>query len=138
MGDRTTLFVEVLKSDRDAVVKLFGEPAQENPDTSGPSSVFLVFDEVNYGGSDRLADLARSGVAFSARHEEGYDYWGMTFAACKGRIAEVASPFGELMVSVDGRTLEPSASELDELRRWREIEDSVRALFATAAPSSSA
>ena len=136
MGDRTTLCIECLKSDREAVVKLFDDPEEEHPSTSGPAAEFLVFNQVNYGGRDDLARLATEGIAFSAHHEDGDDYHGMTFAACDGTFAETASPRGQLMVGVDAKSLEPDALDLENLRRWRVTEDRVRALFAAAKPSS--
>jgi hypothetical protein len=62
----------------------------------------------------------------------------MTFAACDGIFAEIASPRGQLMVGVHPKTLEPDALDLENLRLWRETEDRVRAVFAAAANPSSA
>jgi hypothetical protein len=137
MGDRTTLFIETLKTDRAAVVGLFGDPEEQHPSTSGPAVESLVFNQVNYGGSDLLESLAKSGVPFSACHEDGDDYHGMTFAACDGTFAATASPRGSLMVSVNAKTLEPCADDLADLRHWRDTEDRVRARFAAAPPPQS-
>jgi hypothetical protein len=136
--DSATLVIESLRSDRAAVVKLFGDPAAEHPSTSGPAAGFLVFSQVNDGGRDDLACLASAGIAFSARHEDGDGYHGMTFAACEGTFAETASPRGQLKVGVDPTTFEPDALDLENLRLWRETEHRVRALFAAAAKPPSA
>jgi hypothetical protein len=138
MGDRTTLQIEILKSDREAVVNLLGNPVEEYPDTSGPATTSLFFHEMNYGGGDLLAALATAAIAFSARHDEGCDYYGMTLAACDGTLVQAASPHGDLMIHVDADTLEPAAGEIDNLRRWRATEDRVRALFVAAAATSTA
>ena len=137
MGDRTTLFLEILKSDRDAVTKLFGDPAEEHPSNAGPAAELLVFGQVNYGGGDLLAELAQLGIPLRARHEEGDEYGGATFAACDGTLADVSSPRGDVMVRFDTRTLEPCTEEMAALRRWRDTDDRVRAILAASPRSNS-
>jgi hypothetical protein len=134
MGDRTTLYIEALKTDRAAVAGLFGDPEEQHPSTSCPAVEFLVFGQVNYGGTDLLESLAKAGVPFSAYHEDGDEYYGMAFAACDGAFAATPSPRGSLMVCVNARTLEPCADALADLRHWRDTEGRVRARFAAAPP----
>jgi hypothetical protein len=89
MGDRTTVYIEVLASERDAVVRVFGDPDNEHqPETS--NTVLLTFAEVNYGRPDLLAALARSRLSFRGSLRDGIDYHGMTFAAHDGELEESA------------------------------------------------
>jgi hypothetical protein len=131
MSDATFLFIEIRRSDREALAQCFGEPREVHPSRSGPAVEILVF-HVNYGGTDHLEQLARAGLVFRAQHDEGADYGGSTFAACDGILAAVASPRGELMARIDAATLEIEAADLRNLRLWRDTEDRVSTAFAAA------
>lgn len=97
----------------------------------------LVFYEVNCGGDDLLAALTNAGVAFSARHEEGCDYYGIDLRRLRRRPGE--SRVAPRRSHDSGRRRYPRTCrrrEIDTLRRWRTTEDRVRALLAAAAATS--
>jgi hypothetical protein len=135
MGDRTTVWIEVLGSARPSVEDAFCQQADDDGEGDFPGTVRLAFHEVDGGGSDLLCELARSGIVFRGSHDDGIEYSGMTFAAHDGTLAETRSSQGELVVGIDPAPCEPSASDLAAARHWRRIDDQVIAFF-TRQPTS--
>jgi hypothetical protein len=133
MGDRTSLYLEVIASDRDPVVRAFGEPASEDRADHPSPTLLLTFDDVHGGGFDRLATLARAGLTFRGWHDSGDNYLAATFAACNGTLADVPMPGGNLMVRIDVATLGPLPADLAAAQRWRETDNQVLAHFAAHA-----
>jgi hypothetical protein len=128
MGDRTAVSITVRAADRQAVEDLF-EHAEYHREGHVPGTVDLTFYEVDGGGYELLAELAKSGIAFRGSHGDGCEYHGMTFAALGGNFAGTPSPQGELMVGLDPDTCEASAADLTAARHWRQIDEQVVAFF---------
>ncbi|HVR12062.1 MAG TPA: hypothetical protein VMW75_28725 [Thermoanaerobaculia bacterium] len=129
MGDRTTVWIEVLASARPSVEEAFCQQADDDLEGELPGTVRLAFNDVDGGGFDLLCELARSGIVFRGSHDDGIEYPGMTFAAHDGTFAETRSWQGELVVEIDPTTCEPRASDLAAARHWRQIDDQVIASF---------
>jgi hypothetical protein len=62
---------------------------------------------MNHGGADHLAALATAAVAFSARHDEGCDYHGMTFGQGVLAAASASSPAPPATTSGGSESGEP-------------------------------
>lgn len=134
MGDRASVQLEVLAGARTSVEEAFCQSPDEYHEGDIPGTVRLTFYDVNGGGFDLLVELARSGLVFRGSHDDGSDYCGMTFAAYDGLLAEVASPQGEVMVSIDRQTCEVDPNDLAAVRTWREVDDKVLAFLNSGRP----
>ena len=134
MPSRTTLRLEILTADRDAVIARLGPPDDDRTDSAGPATRCLTFERLPFDRTNDLYDLARAGAAFLADHDGGTDVLGTAFAACHGRCAETPFHGGDFMVTIDPTTCQPDPTDLGLLRRWRHTEARVRALFAAAQP----
>jgi hypothetical protein len=135
MDHGTTVHIEVLPPDTQAVVAALGEPDKQDLDYDVPGTVLLTFIAVRHRDLDRLAELASTGLAFRGWHREAADHYGMSSAACDGAFAMTPSPQGQLiMIRIDPETLEPIADDLAAAHRWRETEARVLASVAARSP----
>jgi hypothetical protein len=133
MRSLTTLCLEILTADRDAVIARFGLPDDDRTGSAGPATRCLTYARLPSGRTNDLYDLARAGAAFVAEHDGGTDSLGTALAACHGRCTETPFPGGDFMVRIDPLTCQPDPTDLSFLRRWRQTEARVRAIFAAAA-----
>lgn len=79
MGDRTTVTLRVLASQREATERLIppgAEPEEDYEATSddGVALTAFTFHEVNYGSLNFLDDLRDAGIAYDSHWEDGGDY----------------------------------------------------------------
>lgn len=73
MGDRTTVYLDVLASQADAAKELFDyEP--EDARQNGDQFVEFEFHEVNYGTLDFLSELEKAGIAYDSSWSKGDEY----------------------------------------------------------------
>jgi hypothetical protein len=73
MGDRTTVYLDLLASQADAAKKLFDyEP--EHARQNGDQFVEFEFHEVNYGTLGFLSELEKAGIAYDSSWSEGDQY----------------------------------------------------------------
>ena len=72
MGDRTTVYLTVLKTQADAAKKLFDEGGDEDH-RDDETSIFTFYD-VNYGELEFLDELRDAGIAYDSDWSEGDNY----------------------------------------------------------------
>ena len=98
MGDRCYVTAHVRAKDRDAFVKIVGEPNQE---LVGTNLIEMEFEDANYGLFDELDDAARAELLFVAYNGAGDNYSTGSYA-CNGEesIHVETSRDGDPVVSV--------------------------------------
>jgi hypothetical protein len=79
MGDRTTVYLNVLVSQADAAKKLFDYESQDEY-PNGEQFIEFQFSEINHGTLDFLNKLQEAGIAFDSSWSPGLEYGaGTTF-----------------------------------------------------------
>ena len=130
MGDRTWLQLTIRKDDINKVNEIFGydlcDAELNEPDNT---SVTGYYDEVNYGGSEELEELAYSGITFIAQHGSGGGYGAYEIVCFLGEqqsseigyeggfVVETHYEDGEVIISKDS---------LSRIKNWYRIENLAR------------
>jgi hypothetical protein len=79
MGDRTTVYLDVLASQADAAKELFDYESQDEY-PNGEQFIEFQFSEINHGTLDFLDKLQEAGIAFDSSWSQGSEYGpGTTF-----------------------------------------------------------
>jgi hypothetical protein len=73
MGDRTTVYLDVLVSQAEAAEDLFNYEPQDTRE-NGDQFIEFEFHEVNHGTLDFLNDLEKAGIAYDSSWSRGDEY----------------------------------------------------------------
>jgi hypothetical protein len=73
MGDRTTVYLDVLVSQAEAAKKLFDYGSQDEY-LNGEGFIEFVFTEINHGTLDFLSKLQEAGIAYDSSWSPGNEY----------------------------------------------------------------
>lgn len=127
MGDRTDMWIELKKTDREKHSKLLDEWDTPSLEEDCGDLVRLFYDEVNYGGVDFRSELNAAGLAYVGGHGTGDDYAGSYFAAIGGEEADSPTLHGSgLVIEIDDETGEPFLHSLEQVRTYLTAENAVR------------
>ena len=138
MGDRTTVEIEVVTKDRNAVIKRMAEidgypkPFDYVEDFPDGTSM-LNIDEANYAWEEELQKLAESGFTFKGWHGPGGSYDASSFVAAGGQIAYLTlNAAGEPVLPVDRVTLKLLPKSVISAKVFLDLKAVVEEYFAEA------
>jgi hypothetical protein len=90
-------------------------------ETENPAVVDCRIERVERGWQRQRKAAAEAGVTFLGSHSEGFDYAGMSFAACGGEMLE-STVDGEGLLALQAERDLEIVADWDELKKFVELE----------------